>query len=357
MDEKTIRQNRKTEHIKLALNSFSSLNSDFDELSFIHQSLPEAGIEDIQLQTRIGSLMLDYPIFINAMTGGSEHSGEINASLAEAARETGIAMAVGSQHAGIRNEELAHTFKVVRKKNPNGLVFANVGADVPMDYALIAIDMLGADALQVHLNVPQELVMPEGERNFTNILTKLEKMSAKLQVPVIVKETGFGMSMETLLQLRDAGIQYVDLGGRGGTNFIQIENERRRKHDYDYLKEWGQSTVISLLEAQSVLGELTIIASGGIRNPLDAVKCFSLGATAAGIAGPFLKILHDQGLPGLIEELETWKEHLKMLLLLQGAKSISNLQSFPIIARGHVREWCEARGVDCNGLGRRQPFS
>lgn len=351
----TIRQNRKAEHINLALTSPFSLSSDFDELSFIHRSLPEMKMEDIQLQTNIGPLTLDYPIFINAMTGGSEKSAVINASLAEAARETGIAMAVGSQHAAIRNEDLAHTFKVVREKNPHGLVFANIGADAPLDYALTAIDMLEADALQVHLNVPQELVMPEGERNFTNILARLEKLSVKLQVPVIVKETGFGMSSETLRQLHSAGIQYVDLGGKGGTNFIHIENERRSKRDFAYLKDWGQSTVISLLEAQSVLGELTIIASGGIRNPLDAVKSFSFGASAAGIAGPFLKILHDEGINGLITELEVWKEHLKMLLLLQGAKSIPNLQHCPMIAGGKVREWCEARGLDWQSLAKRKP--
>ncbi|MCM3033516.1 type 2 isopentenyl-diphosphate Delta-isomerase [Niallia sp. MER 6] len=351
----TIRQNRKADHINIALTSPFTLSSDFDELSFIHRSLPEVGMDDIQLQTNIGPLTLDYPIFINAMTGGSEKSGVINASLAEAASETGIAMAVGSQHAAIREEELAHTFKVVRKKNPNGLVFANIGADAPLDYALKAIDMLEADALQVHLNVPQELVMPEGERTFTSLLAKLEKLSATLHVPVIVKETGFGMSTETLMQLQNAGIQYVDLGGKGGTNFIHIENERRSKRDFEYLKDWGQSTVVSLLEAQSVLDELTIIASGGIRNPLDAVKSFSLGASAAGIAGPFLKILHDQGVAGLIMELEVWKEHLRMLLLLQGAKSIRNLKQCPIIAGGKVREWCEARGIDWQRLARRKP--
>lgn len=355
MDEKTIRQKRKEEHIKLALESPYSLNSDFDELSFIHQSLPEAGIEDIQLQTRIGPLKLEYPIFINAMTGGSEKSGEINALLAEAARETGIPMAVGSQHAGIRNEELSHTYKIVRKKNPKGIVFANVGADVPLDYARKAIDMLEADALQVHLNVPQELVMPEGERDFTAFISRLESMATKLSVPVIVKETGFGMSTETLLQLRNAGIQYVDLGGRGGTNFIQIENERRRKSDYDYLKGWGQTTVVSLLEAQPLLGELTIIASGGIRNPLDAVKCFSLGAAAAGMAGPFLRILHEKGVTGLIDEMEDWKEHLKTILLLQGAKSISNLQQCPIVLGISLRDWCEARGLNWKGFARRRP--
>ncbi|MCE4047653.1 MULTISPECIES: type 2 isopentenyl-diphosphate Delta-isomerase [Bacillaceae] len=355
MDEKTIRQKRKEEHIELALQQNYLPHADFDDLFLIHRSLPETGIEDIKLQTKIGPLSLPYPIFINAMTGGSEKSGEINGALAEACMETGIAMAVGSQHAGIRNEALAHTYKIVRKKNPKGIVFANVGGDVPIDYALKAIDMLEADALQVHVNVPQELVMPEGERDFTNILLRLEKMAAKLDVPVIVKETGFGMCTDTLLQLSDAGIQYVDIGGRGGTNFVHIENERRSKRDFAYLKEWGQSAAVSLLEAQPVLGKLTIIASGGIRNPLDAVKCFSLGAAAAGIAGPFLKILHNEGVVGLIDELEEWKEHLKTLLVLQGAKSIASLHSCPIVATGRVKEWSEARGHDWQGLARRRP--
>jgi len=347
------RQKRKEEHIELALQSEHALTSDFDELTFIHRSLPEAALQDIDLSTSIGPLAMEFPLYINAMTGGSTKSEAINAALAEAAKVAGIPMAVGSQHAGIRNAELANSYKIVRAINPNGLIFANVGADVPLEFARKAIDMLEADALQVHLNVPQELVMPEGERDFSGMLSKLEMLVSKLSVPLIVKETGFGMSLETIEQLKGIGIHYIDVGGRGGTNFVHIENERRSKKDFSYLKDWGHSTVISLLEAKSVSEGLTFMASGGIRNPLDAAKCLSLGANAAGIAGPFLKILHEFGTEGLIEELEEWKQHLQTIFLLLGVKSIHDLQKCPIVLGGKVKDWCEGRGIDILALARR----
>ncbi|TRZ38138.1 type 2 isopentenyl-diphosphate Delta-isomerase [Niallia circulans] len=347
------RQKRKDEHIELALQSEHALTSDFDELTFIHRSLPEVSILDIDLSTSIGPLAMEFPLYINAMTGGSTKSAAINAALAKAANAAGLPMAVGSQHAGIRDAELANSYKVVRTNNPNGLIFANVGADVPLEFARKAIDMLEADALQVHLNVPQELVMPEGERDFSGMLAKLEKLVSKLSVPLIVKETGFGMSVETIAQLKGIGINYIDIGGRGGTNFVHIENERRSKKDYSYLKGWGHSTAISLLEAKPVAEGLTIMASGGIRNPLDAAKCFSLGASAAGIAGPFLKILHEFGTEGLIEELEEWKQHLQIIFLLLGVKSINDLQKYPIVTGGKLKNWCEVRGIDILSLARR----
>jgi len=354
MDEHSLREKRKDEHVKLALQTDFVSDSDFDDLFFIHRSFPEAGIKDISLKTKIGSLSLDCPIYINAMTGGSKKTEIINASLAEAARETGVAIAVGSQHAGIRNESLAGTYSVVRKKNPKGLVFANVGADVPIKFAKRAIDMLEADALQIHLNVPQELVMPEGEREFTGLLGKVEKMVEAISIPVIVKETGFGISAETLLELKNIGVHYVDLGGRGGTNFIQIENERRSKRDYSYLKEWGQSTPISLMEAQQFLNDMIIMASGGIRNPLDAAKCLTLGAKAVGIARPFLKALHSNGVTGLVEELNDWKDHLKTILLMQGSRTITELQECPIMVTKAVREWCELREINIQRLAMRK---
>jgi isopentenyl-diphosphate Delta-isomerase len=352
-EQPSIREKRKDEHVHLALNTNEALQSDFDDLFFVHRSLPEMNQEEVDLTARVGDLKLKYPLYINAMTGGSEKTGAINAALAEAAKETGIAIAVGSQHSGLRNETLADTYRVVRDKNPNGIVFGNVGADAPVDYALRAIDMLQADALQIHLNVPQEVVMPEGERHFSGMLKKIEAIIKKTTLPVIIKETGFGMCGETLAQFKKCGVQFVDVGGGGGTDFIHIENERREKKDFSYLKNWGQSTPVSLLEAQPFLDDMTILASGGIRNPLDAVKSMALGASAVGAAGSFLKVLHTSGTEGLIEEINTWKEHLKMIFLMQGARSIEDIRKCPVVVTRNVREWCELRGLDAAMLATR----
>ncbi len=352
-DDNRTRENRKDEHVQLALREESTHFSHFDQLSFVHQSLPNIGLKDVDLQVNMADLTLDSPLYINAMTGGSEKTGHINASLASVAQATGMAMAVGSQHAGLRNESLVHTYQIVRKVNPKGIIFANVGADVPLEFALKAIDMLEANALQVHLNVPQELVMPEGERDFTSWVKQIEQIIQRVEVPVIVKEVGFGMSKETLQSLYEIGVEYVDVGGRGGTNFIGIENHRREKYEYDYLKEWGQTTPIALLEAYAYVNRMTTFASGGIRNPLDVVKCLSLGAKAVGLASPILRVLQKEGIDETIEEMNRWHEQMKTICTMLGARTVHELCTCPLVITKEVREWCEVRGLDVRAFAQR----
>lgn len=353
-DESRTRENRKNEHVRLALLEEATVLSHFDQLSFVHHSLPNIGLKDVDLQVNLLNFVLQSPLYINAMTGGSEMTGNINASLAKVASSTGMAMAVGSQHAGLRNESLAHTYQVVRKVNPKGFIFANIGADVPLEFAMKAVEMAEANALQVHLNVPQELVMPEGERDFTNWLHKIERIIHRIELPVVVKEVGFGMSKKMLHILYDIGVRYVDVSGRGGTNFIRIENDRRERHEYDYLKEWGQTTPISLLEANSFINHMTIFASGGIRNPLDAVKCFSLGASAVGLASPILRVLQKEGIDEAIKEMNRWYEQMKTICTMLGAKTIQELRNCSLVITKDVREWCEVRGIDVRTFAQRE---
>ena len=352
-DEYRTRENRKNEHVRLALLEKATVASHFDQLSFVHHSLPNIGLNDVDLQVKVPHLIMNSPLYINAMTGGSKMTGNINASLARVASATGVAMAVGSQHAGLSDESLAHTYQVVRKENPKGLIFANVGADVPLEFAQKAVEMLEADALQIHLNAPQELVMPEGDRNFTDWLHKIERIIHHIEIPLIVKEVGFGMSRETLQLLQNIGVQYADVSGRGGTNFIKIENHRRERQEYDYLQEWGQTTPISLLEAHSFVNHMTIFASGGIRNPLDAVKCFSLGARAVGLASPILRVLQKDGIDEAISEMNRWHEQIKMICTMLGARTIQELANCPLVITKELREWCEARGIDVRSFAQR----
>ncbi|RIL82690.1 type 2 isopentenyl-diphosphate Delta-isomerase, partial [Staphylococcus equorum] len=161
-----------------------------------------------------------------------------------------------------------------------GPLFSNVGAHVPLEFAKRAVDFLQTDALQIHVNAPQELIMPEGNRIFSNWLSHIESIVNEIDVPIIVKEVGFGVSRETMLKLKSVGVTTIDVSGSGGTNFIHIENERRTLKDFSYMKGWGQTTAISLLESKGT--GLEVLASGGIRNPLDALKCMVLGAQAVG---------------------------------------------------------------------------
>lgn len=338
----TRREQRKDEHIRLAL-SHPVTQSSFDGIQLVHRSIPAIKRSDISLETLIDSLTLNFPLYINAMTGGSKWAGEINRKLAIISRETDIAMAVGSMHAALKNEDLIPTYRIIREINPHGTVFANIGADVPLTSAARAVDMLAADALQIHLNAPQEVVMPEGGRDFTDWLTNIEDIIRSVDVPVIVKEVGFGMSAETLEQLRGIGVQIVDVSGRGGTNFIYIENERRPNKDQRYLSEWGQTTAVSLLESQPFQQEMTILASGGIQSPLDAIKSIVLGAKAAGLSRAVLTEVETNGLEAAIQLIETFKAHMIDISLILGAKNINELHQVPYVLSLELESWQRQR--------------
>lgn len=340
------REDRKLDHIKFALSTTGEETGDFDDLYVVHRSLPESAMENCQLDTQIGGLKFGSPIFINAMTGGSRSTIDINRELAEAARATGVALAVGSQRAALLNPQLTDTYRIVRKVNPDGIIIGNLGADATVDDAKRAVEMIEADMLQLHLNVPQELVMLEGDRDFRGIVRSIEQVVQQLSVPVIVKEVGFGMSSETYRQLMEIGVSQVDVGGRGGTNFIRIENERRTVDDYPFLYGWGQSTVVSLLELHLAKHSFDVIASGGIRNALDMVKSMILGAKAVGIAGPILRLHADAGAEGVIQAIDTWHEQIKIIMTMLGIRTIPELSSVPLVITGKSQDWCRARGID-----------
>ncbi|GGB08652.1 type 2 isopentenyl-diphosphate Delta-isomerase [Macrococcus hajekii] len=338
----TQREQRKDDHIRLALNHPEQL-SDFNHIQLIHHSIPSVNQTDINLQTMISNLPLEFPLYINAMTGGSKWAGEINQKLAVISRETNIAMAVGSMHAALKNSALIPTYQVIRTINPSGTVFANIGADVPLDFAQRAIEMIDADALQIHLNAPQEVVMPEGGRDFSDWLTNIEAINEKVSVPVIAKEVGFGMSRETLQQLTSIGIEGADISGRGGTNFVYIENERRPQKDQSYLIGWGQTTPVSLLESLPFQRDIDILASGGIQTPLDAIKSLVMGAKAVGLSRAVLKEVELNGVEAAIQFIELFKAHMKDIALILGAKDIIALKQVPYILSPELESWQRQR--------------
>lgn len=338
--------NRKDQHIHYAEMQYQQQSDNgLDQVRFVHQSFSEMSINDVNLTTKLGSLSLDYPFFINAMTGGSDKAHVINKNLALIAKETNLAMAVGSVSTAIKNPELADSFKVVRKMNPNGILFSNLGAHHSLENAKIAVDMIEADALQIHLNTPQEIVMPEGDRNFTNWLSNIEEIVKELHVPVIVKEVGFGMSKETIQQLIDIGVTMIDVGGRGGTNFVHIENERRNEKEFDYLLNWGQNTAESLLEAHFYRKQADFIASGGIRNPLHMLAAFGLGAKVTGISGEFLHMVLTKGNESTINRVNEWKYELSALMALVGAKSIEDIEKKALVLSPELNNWCKERRI------------
>ena len=341
-------EQRKDDHIKLACEQYNAhAESGFEHVRFIPNALPQLALSDVDTSVSVfdESTKWDTPLYINAMTGGSKKGENINESLARVAAKTGLAMASGSLSAALKNPRLAETFSVIRRFNPRGFVMANVSAGASAEQAIKAVEILQANALQIHLNAAQELVMSEGDRDFSAWLNNIETIVSALdsmKVPVVVKETGCGMGARDVLRLKNVGVRAVDVGGRGGTNFVAIENARRgRKSDYEFLDSWGLTTVESLIDiaqCDEILCEprdsvdscdsaqMQVFASGGVRTPLDVVRSLRLGASAAGIAGEFLHTLINEGEDALVEQIESWKAQIRVIMALLGCKNIEDLR-------------------------------
>lgn len=339
------RAQRKMDHINYALSTGQGNGTMFDDIRFIHQALPNLGVDDIDLRPETGDLNLKSPVFINAMTGGGgEQTEKMNAIFARAAKETGMAMAVGSQMSAIKDPAERASYAIVRKENPDGVIFANLGSEASLKQAQEAVDILGANALQIHLNVVQELTMPEGDRDFKGALERIGIISESLQVPVIVKETGFGISYETAMKLAGTAVSAIDVSGYGGTNFAKIENERRQKK-LEYFQDWGIPTAAAIVEVGHAFPG-TVLASGGIRNAQDMVKAFLLGADAAGLAGSFLKLAVEEGESRLIESVHELHEDMAMMMTALGAASLGELRDCPALISGNLANYLTSRGFD-----------
>ncbi|WP_053219384.1 type 2 isopentenyl-diphosphate Delta-isomerase [Virgibacillus senegalensis] len=341
------RKQRKLEHIKYAIESNREGWSPFDDMEIVHQSVTSLHWEDIDLHTNVGGLALSSPLFVNAMTGGGGSKTEkINAQLAAAAAESGIGMSVGSQMSALKDAEEEPSYRIVRKENPNGIVFANIGSEATLKQAQRAVDMLEADALQIHLNVLQELIMPEGDRDFRQMEKRVEAIVQNIPVPVVVKEVGHGLSKETAIRLHELGVTYLDAAGMGGTNFSKVEN-RRRKDPLSVFDNWGIPTPASVKEIKAALPEAHVLASGGIRNGMDGAKSLILGAEAFGMAGSLLKILLEDGVDSLVGRIASIHHELKIVMLLLECRQPAQLAGKPYVVSGHLKDWFEQR-VDQN---------
>lgn len=343
---------RKLDHLRLYQEGWGAQSNAFDDVYLVHQALPEFDLKDIDLSIRWLGKTLAAPFIINAMTGGTPASLDINRSLARAAARTGVAMAVGSQHIALEAPEVRETFAIVRRENPGGVILANVSAGASVDEAARAVEMIAADGLQLHLNVVQELLMPEGDRTFHHCRDRIRDVAAGLPVPVIVKEVGNGLSREVALVLYGCGVRRLDVGGGGGTNFAAIESRRAGRDNNAYCK-WGLPTALSLMEVATSGLPLEIVATGGIESPLEAAKALALGASLVGVAGHFLKVCLDEGEEGLVAEIERWKKDLRNFCLMCGARNIKELKKKPVIITGRAHEWLLNRGIDPTSFARR----
>lgn len=329
-------KNRKDDHIKYALEHESEYNS-FDDVELIHSSIPKYNLDEIDLSTHFASHDFEFPFFINAITGGSENAKKINQKLAKVANECNLLFVTGSYSAALKNSD-DDSFNIVKKENPDLQLATNIGIDKNYTAGIAAIKALNPLFLQVHVNLMQELIMPEGSRNFNEWENNLKEFVQNIEIPIILKEVGFGMTEDTIKHGVRLGIKTFDISGRGGTSFAFIEN-MRRENNLDYLNNWGQTTVSCLLNLKDYTDKVEIIASGGVRNPLDMIKCLVLGAKAVGLSRTILELAVKYDVKNIIKIVENWKTECKMIMCALNAKNIKDLQNTKYVLYGKTLEF------------------
>ena len=329
-------KNRKDDHIKYALEHESEYNS-FDDVELIHSSIPKYNLDEIDLSTHFASHDFEFPFFINAITGGSKNAKKINQKLAKVANECNLLFVTGSYSAALKNSD-DDSFNIVKKENPDLQLATNIGIDKNYTAGITAIKALNPLFLQVHVNLMQELIMPEGSRNFNEWENNLKEFVQNIEIPIILKEVGFGMTEDTIKHGIRLGIKTFDISGRGGTSFAFIEN-MRRENSLDYLNNWGQTTVSCLLNLKDYTDKVEIIASGGVRNPLDMIKCLVLGAKAVGLSRTILELAVKYDVENIIKIVENWKIECKMIMCALNAKNIKELQNTKYVLYGKTLEF------------------
>jgi isopentenyl-diphosphate delta-isomerase len=359
MAEKT--EKRKAEHIRICLEQKAQARkatAGFEDIQLIHRALPEVDRQKISLSTFFLGKKFSAPLIVGAMTGGTEEATKINASIAEAVEKLGLGMGVGSQRAAIEDQKLEKTYAVARKKAPTAFLIANIGGvQLVHGYGLKevkkVVEMIDADAVAVHLNALQEAVQPEGQTNFKGVLAKIGEIAGELDKPVIVKETGCGISAEDAKALEAAGVKAIDVGGVGGTSFAAVEYYRSTNQNNmgEIFWDWGIPTAVSLIETtQSV--KIPVIASGGVRSGLDIAKSLALNASLASVSQPVLEVAV-KGARETEELLSCLIDELRNVMFLVSAENLESLAKVPVVISGKTAEWLNIRGFNIKKYAQR----
>jgi isopentenyl-diphosphate delta-isomerase len=306
--------------------------------SLLHCALPEMSLSDVDMHSSFLTKSLTAPILLSAMTGGTKQAGEINQNLAQAAQAHGVAMGVGSQRAAIEQPDWEPTYQV-RKVAPDIPLFANLGAvQLNYGYGLAecqrAVDMIEADGLILHLNALQECLQSGGNTDFRALLSKIESVCRRLQVPVIAKEVGWGISAPVARQLVEAGVAAIDVAGAGGTSWSQVEKYRSTVPSQgqiaDAFASWGIPTALSIQWVRRELPKLPLIASGGIQTGVDVARAIALGADLVGIARPLLEAA-TRSAEETSEALGVLVDTLRVAMFASGTLDIPKLQRAPLL--------------------------
>ncbi|WBW98198.1 type 2 isopentenyl-diphosphate Delta-isomerase [Oceanirhabdus sp. W0125-5] len=330
---------RKKEHISGFLKGVGGKENGFEDVVLFNNSIPELNFKDISLETTFMSKKISAPLMINAITGGTEEAEAINKDLAYIAKELNIPMAVGSQSIALKFSDAVKSFMCVREiMGDEGVVIANLSANKSVEEVKKAIDMINADGIQLHLNVPQEMCMEEGDRDFKGVINNISNIKESIEKPIIIKEVGFGISYETAIKLKKIGVKYIDIGGKGGTNFIEIEDLRYESSKYSEFYSWGIPTAHSLLITLNAYRACNVICSGGINKGEDVIKSLILGADIVGVSGVVLRWLLEEGKECALEELKQLINNIKIYMMLLGKGTIRELKDTPYMVKGELKE-------------------
>lgn len=344
---------RKAEHLSLCSSNqvgFRRKSTLLEEVELVHEAMPEAHLDDVSLETQLLGKRLRAPIVISGMTGGTPEAERINRDLASLAERYGLAFGLGSQRAMLLQPETARTYRV-RDVAPTALVFGNLGLVQARGMTTAATARLlasvGADALCLHLNPAMELVQPGGDRDFREGYATIERLLRELPFPVVIKETGCGMSRRTVVRLKEIGVRHVDVGGAGGTSWVGVEALRLEPGNAalaEELWDWGVPTAASVA-ASADLG-LELIATGGLRNGSDAAAALSLGATAAGFAAPLLRAHSQGGVEQAARFIASLLASLRALTFLCGCKTVAGLRFRPKVISPVLEAWIRALSTE-----------
>lgn len=352
-------EDRKDDHVRIIREEdVEDGATGFDDIRLTHEALPELHRDQIDLSTELFGHQLAAPIIIDSMTGGHENTIAINRALAAAAERTGIALGLGSQRAALELEDptVRESYAVVRDVAPNAFIYGNLGVAQLPEYDIEtverAVDLIDADAMAIHLNFLQEAVQPEGDVDARGCLEAIEQVADALSVPIIAKETGNGISAETAKQLADAGVDAINVAGRGGTTWSGVEAYRAaaagadRRHRVGTLyRRWGIPTAISTIEAAQE--HECVIASGGVRTGLDIAKAVAIGAQAGALAKPFLGPAAD-GADSVVDVIDDLTAELRTAMFVTGSETINELQNCDPVILGTTNTYLQQRPVDIN---------
>jgi isopentenyl-diphosphate delta-isomerase len=341
-------ETRKADHLDLCATddvAFQGKTTLFDAVELVHDALPELRVGAIDLSTQVAGRALRAPVVIAAMTGGLQRAERINRDLATVAQEKGLAFGFGSMRPLL--EEGVTTGYLVRDVAPDAVVFGNVGvvqaARATTQQLVDLVGVAGVTALCVHLNPAQEVVQPGGDDDFTGGVDTIARLVAELPVPVIVKETGCGLSRRVGQRLRAVGVQHVDVGGAGGTSWVGVEALRARAKRTlgERYWDWGVPTAASVVQVAD-LGFETVIATGGVRHGLDVAKAVALGASAGGLARPFLQAHDRGGVDAVRAVVDDLIDEVRVACLLTGSRDLAALATRELVVADALLRWAPA---------------